>query len=404
MAKKDPHKCEEAYNKWRAKGAPMEGLTQEMYDLTMQFLNDMEIGANVSPSAPKGPRSYIRLLNQRTKMHTWAVILQEELGIKSWDELKDKELEMLRLTKRMRDGEIMGRREKGAPLKAVGTYVKAFKSFWNWYRRVKRKEGIQIPDITVDMDGRDSKPPFNYFTLEQLKKLCDNAKYDYRVMMLFLFDSGLRAPTELMNIKVSDLEWDDRNKIYILHIREEVSKTFGRKIKLMLCSGLLKEYIERENIGLHDYLFTKTHEQMNNYLRKLGYRILGLGQIDEEIGGKKSKYITKGLRLYDFRHCSACYWLPRYKSEAALKYRFGWKKSDMIHYYTDFMGMMDTIETEDLYVDVSKMELEKQMEQKNKEIELLQEQLNEQGQKLQKVMQVIEALELEKEVEASKAN
>ncbi|MGM5482559.1 MAG: hypothetical protein ACQESF_03800 [Nanobdellota archaeon] len=127
-------------------------------------------------------------------------------------------------------------------------------------------------------------------------------------------------------------------------------------------------------------------------------RVLKIGKIDKKYGGKKSNYVTKGIRLYDFRHCSACYWLPRYKSEAALKYRFGWKKSDMIHYYTDFMGMMDTIETEDLYVDVSKMELEKQMEQKNREVELLQEQLNEQGQKLQKVMQVIEALELEKEV------
>jgi hypothetical protein len=40
------------------------------------------------------------------------------------------------------------------------------------------------------------------------------------------------------------------------------------------------------------------------------------------------------IKMYDFRHSSCCYWLPRYKSENALKYRFGWKKSDMISYYS----------------------------------------------------------------------
>ena len=50
--------------------------------------------------------------------------------------------------------------------------------------------------------------------------------------MMFLFDSGIRSPTELMNVKVSDLFNDFKE----LNIREEISKTFGRRIKLMICS------------------------------------------------------------------------------------------------------------------------------------------------------------------------
>jgi hypothetical protein len=93
----------------------------------------------------------------------------------------------------------------------------------------------------------------------------------------------------------------------------------------------------------------------------------------------------KNLSLYDFRHSSACFWLPRYKSESALKYRFGWKKSDMIHYYTEFLGMKDTISQDDLYLDVTKTELEK-------EIVKLQKKENEHHIMMKTIVQEIEKL------------
>ena len=71
--------------------------------------------------------------------------------------------------------------------------------------------------------------------------------------------------------------------------------------------------------------------------------------------------------MYDFRHNSVCYFLPRYKSENALMYRYGWKKSQMIHYYTDFLGMKDTLQADDFLVDVTKTELEKQLEAEKKQ-------------------------------------
>jgi len=77
--------------------------------------------------------------------------------------------------------------------------------------------------------------------------------------------------------------------------------------------------------------------------------------------------------MYDFRHCSCCYWLPRYKSESALKYRFGWKKSDKIHYYSELLGMKDTINEEDMLMDVTKTEIEKQLTKSENDKDILKE-------------------------------
>ena len=80
--------------------------------------------------------------------------------------------------------------------------------------------------------------------------------------------------------------------------------------------------------------------------------------------------------MYDFRHCSCCYWLPRYKSESALKFRFGWKKSDKIHYYSEMLGMRDTISEEDLLIDVTKTELEKRLTKSENKSELPEAQVD----------------------------
>ncbi|MBU3896714.1 MAG: hypothetical protein KJ697_02155, partial [Nanoarchaeota archaeon] len=91
----------------------------------------------------------------------------------------------------------------------------------------------------------------------------------------------------------------------------------------------------------------------------------------ESLAGQKYSDLT----MYDFRHCSCCYWLPRYKSESALKFRFGWKKSDKIHYYSEMLGMRDTISDEDLLVDITKTEIEKQLLNSKKENEIMKERL-----------------------------
>ncbi len=136
----------------------------------------------------------------------------------------------------------------------------------------------------------------------------------------------------------------------------------------MICSDILKEHIVRKELGQDDYLFKISPPSVNQYLKRLAKRVLGDSKTP---AGEKYSDLT----MYDFRHCSCCYWLPRYKSESALKFRFGWKKSDKIHYYSEMLGMRDTISEEDLLVDVTKTELEQRLAKTEKENELIKEEM-----------------------------
>jgi len=416
----DPHKSEKKYKEWRHdKGAPFKGVSSKNRELLIQYLDDMEIGTNTSIVTKRGPRSYIRLRNLKSKVHTWAIIIQEEMNLDFMPDIIHKEREFLYLIKKLRDEQINSRTKSKAPLKGIGSLIKVFKAFWHWYQQVQRKQGIQIEDIVQDIDGHDPKPKFNYITIEQLNQLCSEASYEYRVLMMFLFDSGIRAPTELMNVKVSDLDWNEEKKHYTLTIRDETSKTFGRRIKLLLCSQLLKEYIKNKQIKSNEFIFTTEPHSVNKYLKKLAHKILKIGECNEKKKLSSGAYyysLKNGLTMYDFRHSSACYWIIRYKSESALKYRFGWVRSSMIHYYTELLGMRDTIEEDDLYVDISKTQLENEINKKGSEINLLQEQLAteekkarerdqkliEQEEKLNQMMEMIEAIQLEKKMKADK--
>ena len=93
-------------------------------------------------------------------------------------------------------------------------------------------------------------------------------------------------------------------------------------------------------------------------------------------GGKKINRVG----MYDFRHSSSCYWIPRYKSESALKYRFGWKKDSMIHHYSKLLGMRDTIEEQDLTLNSEvKTKLERELEAERNKRNMIEEQVEAMG-------------------------
>ena len=291
------------------------------------------------------------------------------------DITKIKEEKLVEFFSNMQRGII--KKSNGENFISIATYTKIYKSFWHWYQKVNRKKGIQISDITTDLIIRDEKPKWVYLTEDQIRKICDNANYEYRVLIMFLFDSGLRAPGELINIKVSDFYNDFKE----LHIREEISKTFGRRIKLMICSGLIKGYVQKKELEGEDYLFSISPVVVNRHLKRLVVKTLG--DKTSEAGSKYSE-----LSMYDFRHCSCCYWLPRYKSESALKYRFGWKKSDKIHYYSELLGMKDTISEDDLLIDVTKTEIEKRLAKSENEKEIMQERMKHMEEQMKEVLKI----------------
>ncbi len=108
---------------------------------------------------------------------------------------------------------------------------------------------------------------------------------------------------------------------------------------------------------------------------------LGLGMpvyVTRVKNGKNYKELSSvknGVTLYDFRHCAACHWVARYKQETALRYRFGWKKTEMVEYYSNFLGMKDTIQDEDLEDADTRTLLQKELENQKQKNELLEEQM-----------------------------
>jgi hypothetical protein len=320
----------------------------------------MEMGINVASDNKKGSRSYSRLNSLKLRLIFLAKQFEKKCQ-KPLIELSEKQLFEFFLE--MRQGKI--KRKDGKVYLSTADYAKNFRAFWHWWQKVNKKQGKEIPDITADLDTSYDKPKWVYLTEDQVKKLCDNAKYEYKVLMTFLFDSGIRAPTELMNVRISDLKNDGNGKL-VLQIRDEISKTFGRKLRLMISSKLIKEYIKNKGLKQGDCLFPINPLIVTKYLQRLSNRILGDGVSE---AGKKYSQLT----MYDFRHCSCCYWLPRYKSEAALKYRFGWKRSEKIHYYSEFLGMKDTITEEDMLIDITKTEIEKRLTKTERENEILKE-------------------------------
>jgi len=358
----DPYKHKEKYLKWKERNkSGIPGISKENSDLIHAYLADMEIGLNIAALSIKGPRSYIRLNQIHDKIGFFARKFKQVYNL---DKITDiTEVLLISFFADMRNGTI--KRVDGGTYRGLETFTKAFKAFWHWHQKVSKKKGIEVPDITVDLDTKQEKPDWVYLTEKDVKLLCESACYDYRILIMFLFDTGIRAPTELMNVRVSDLLNDCKE----LNIRQEASKTFGRRIKLMLCSDMLKHYIEFKKLNPEDYIFRKRPGAVNQTLKRLAERVFGETKLSP--GGQKYCDLT----MYDFRHCSCCYWLPRYKSESALKYSFGWKKSDKIHYYSELLGMSDTISEDDMFVDITKTEIEKRLEKSLKEKEVLQERL-----------------------------
>jgi len=377
----DPYKHKEKYLSWKASfNGRIPSISEVNSKILYEYILDMENGLNVASVSKKGARSYSRLNNIKQRLIFLIKQFEERYNLTDVTLVSERILHDFFTG--MKNGAIT--RLDGRTYESPTDYVKIFKAFWHWYQKVNRKQGKEIQDLTIDLDTSRDKPKWVYLTEEQVKKIVDNSTYEYKVLIMFLYDSGIRSPTELVNIRVSDFY----NNFKELNIRDEISKTFGRRIKLMLCSDLIKEYILSKGLILEDYLFTKHPKVMNQYLKRLSKKILGDGVSP---AGQKYSQLT----LYDFRHCSCCYWLPRYKSESALKFRFGWKKSDKIHYYSELLGMKDTISEEDLLVDITKTEIEQRLSRSEKEKEIMQERLTNLEKYIYKIMQIADKLDLE---------
>ena len=222
------------------------------------------------------------------------------------------------------------------------------------YNETNGKKGKLLIDITEELSADKNGDDFVYFTLEQLKNMMPYFSKNEQIRLLFMFDTIIRSPTELMNVKVSDIH-DDFEQ---LTIRDEVTKTYGRTIKLLLCSEELRKYVKRNELKQDDYLFSFSPSNFNKKLKQIAKKVLGTGTSK---GGESYEKIS----LYDFRHSGACHWrLGAYKTKIdALMYRGGWSNLSTLNYYTKKIGMRDSIEKSDLLIDVDRTALDKLKEE-----------------------------------------
>lgn len=361
---RDPYRAKEVYKAW---DRSLKGISADSERAIVRYLEDVRRGINIPPKARRGKRGYRRLITQRNRLKRTCELLAQHEGIQTIapttpESCRQLEQAVSRLFEKMDEGDIHKR--SGGRFRSTGDHIKSFKAYWHWYMTMmKRERGVVVPDITEFLTVREQqKPRFVYFgdpgrteVEEGFRRLFDHAKYDYRALIAFLFDSGLRSPSELVNVKRKDITPIKGTPYFMLNIRSETAKTFGRRIKLMLCHEQLRAHIDDGNFAPDDFLFPICPRVVNQYLKRLGQRALG----------------KSGITMYDFRHNSVCYFLPRYKNQNALMYRFGWKKSDMIHYYSEFLGMRDTLEEDDFLVDVTKTQIEKELDtERRQRIEL----------------------------------
>lgn len=372
----DPHRNKAKFERW-GKDKKLMHISSESRNIILRYIQDMADGINVNGSN-KGARSFSRLNAIRVRIPQIAGFIQKKYKKEITEVTGD---EILRLFRDMETGRI--RKINDEPYKSTSDYIKDFMAFWHWHMKCMKKYHKKfVEDITEDLcQNSKRKSNFRYFTVDDLKKMSDGAKYEYKIIMWFLFDSGVRAPSELVNLRVKDIKQLKNSDKLELTIRDEVSKTFGRKIKLMLSHQLTKDYIKRKKLQPEDFLFKISPPVANKYLKKIGFLALGIGipvYVSRVKDGKEYKELSSvknGVTLYDFRHCSACHWVVRYKQETALRYRFGWKKPEMIEYYSNFMGMKDTIQDEDLEDADTRTQLQKELESQKQKNELLEEQM-----------------------------
>ena len=376
----DPYNHKRQWVRWKDKVQRLGGIpdiSRQNSDIILRYLCDMELGINISLGSHKGARSFIRLNSIKQRLIFLSKKFKDIFGVDDLTEITEQQICSFFVD--MRNG-IIRRQDRGI-YRATRDFVKSFKAFWHWWQRVARKEGKEIGDITLYLDSSGEKPEWVYLNEEQIRIFWESCNLKYRTIVMFLFDTGIRAPTELMNVKVSDLSSNFKE----LNIRDETSKTFGRRIKLMICSELLKRYVEDNKLEQENYLFKFCPSVANRYLKRLAKKLFG---DEKSLAGQNYSDLT----MYDFRHCSCCYWLPRYKSESALKFRFGWKKSDKIHYYSEMLGMRDTISEDDLLVDVTKTELENRLAKSEHNSELLEAQVENMNQQMAEILSHVNKL------------
>jgi len=203
----------------------------------------------------------------------------------------------------------------------IVTYKLIFRKFILWVNAQKKRK----LDVSF-IDTYREEIEISAFTREEVEKLMGRCEHSRdKFIIRFLFDSGARIE-EFLNIKWSDLTWDDKISCYLVRIR--ISKTKPRTISLQLSTKEIndyKEYLsEKGPLPQERFLIDLTYDAIRMKLLRLGKKVLG-------------KRVTPHL----FRHSSATYYANRI-SYFPFCYRYGWTfDSSQPRRYIDRNGIQE---------------------------------------------------------------
>jgi hypothetical protein len=120
--------------------------------LVLQFLDDIELGLNVSIVSKKGSRSATRLNTLRGRL-TFILSQLQDRGV--GDVRGTKKEDLHKLFNDMQTGGIKTR--MGTAYKSTRDYIKVFKTFWHWHVRVIDEENEEIDEENKRIEIENSK-------------------------------------------------------------------------------------------------------------------------------------------------------------------------------------------------------------------------------------------------------
>ncbi len=355
--KRDIFNHKQRYENWKSEVSELgiDSLTKKNSDLLIQYVFDMELGVNVSRLSKKGARSYIRLNNIRQRLSQIIKMLQDR---RISDITKVTQNQITLFFNDMSKGVI--KTQKGETYRSIEDYENVFKSFWHWWMKINRKKDITLFDITEDLEKPKRNPRFVYLTKEQLDEMLPYFNDSEQVLLLFVFDSIIRSPTELLSLQVKDIY--KKEGIVWVNIPDEISKTFGRTFNLLYCGDALWGYIQKNDLKPDDFLFTLSHFMLTKKMQKVANQLWG-NKLSHPKAGEQFNKIT----LYDLRHSGAIH-LRVLASKTgkvsldALRQRGGWIDLKMINYYTQFIGLDGSIDKDALLIEEDKSKLERDVD------------------------------------------
>lgn len=240
-------------------------------------------------------------------------------------------------------------------------YVKRFLAFWNWWKKKNRKEGVIVQDILLDLKDfqkeDDNESNFVWINKEEYDKFRSYFDEDKQTILMFCFDSIIRAPTELLSLRTENI-YEKGDEVW-LEIPKSISKTIGRKFNLVYSGELILKYIKKHNKKQGEYLFDFSPTLFNQEMQKIAKQIF---KDKKSEGGEFFKNIT----LYDLRHSGAIHFRQLFQQTGQsldlLRERGGWSNFRMIDYYTKRLGLDGHISKEKLLLEEDKTKLEKELD------------------------------------------